>query len=75
MSFDGGKTWPLKKSIDPGRFKYSSLAIGRENTPSEGYIYLLYECEDFQNAYAGAKIAKFNLSWLFHGKDLDQYLK
>ena len=75
MSFDSGKTWPLKKSIDQGRFKYSSLAIGRENTPSEGFIYLLYEFGDFQNDYAGAKIAKFNLSWLFHGKDIDQYLK
>ena len=75
MSFDSGKTWPLKKSIDQGRFKYSSLAIGRENTPSEGFIYLLYEFGDFQNDYAGAKIAKFNLSWLFHGKDVDQYLK
>ena len=75
MSFDSGKTWPLKKSIDQGRFKYSSLAIGRENTPSEGFIYLLYEFGDFENDYAGAKIAKFNLSWLFHGKDVDQYLK
>ena len=75
MSFDGGKTWPLKKSIDQGKFKYSSLAIGRENTPSEGFIYLLYEFGDFQNNYAGAKIAKFNMSWLFHGKDIDQYLR
>ena len=33
------------------------------------------EFGDFENDYAGAKIAKFNLSWLFHGKDVDQYLK
>tara|TARA_B100001175_G_scaffold305162_1_gene301969 strand:+ start:2810 stop:4006 length:1197 start_codon:yes stop_codon:yes gene_type:complete len=75
VSFDGGDSWPLKKSIDQGKFKYSSLAIGRENTSSQGYIYLLYEFGDFQNEYAGAKIARFNLSWLLHGKEIDQYLK
>lgn len=74
MSFDGGKTWPLKKSIDQGEFKYSSLAVGRENTPSEGFIYLLYEFGDFENNYAGAKIAKFNMSWFLHGKDIGQYI-
>ena len=61
--------------IDQGKFKYSSLAVGRRNTPSEGFIYLLYEFGDFENNYAGAKIAKFNMSWLLHGKDIDQYLK
>lgn len=75
ISFDGGKTWPLKKSIDQGKYKYSSIAVGRENTPSEGFIYVLYEFGDFQNDYAGAKIAKFNMSWVLHGKDIDQYLK
>ena len=75
ISFDGGKTWPLKKSIDQGKYKYSSIAVGRENTPSEGFIYVLYEFGDFQNNYAGAKIAKFNMSWLLLGKDIYKYVK
>ena len=49
--------------------------VGRENTPSEGFIYVLYEFGDFQNNYAGAKIAKFNMSWLLLGKEIDKYVK
>ena len=75
LSFDGGNTWPLKKSIDQDKFKYSSLAVGRKNTPSEGYIYLLYEFGYFKNEYAGAKIARFNLSWLLYGMEIDRYIK
>ena len=62
-SFDGGKTWPVKRLIEQGSFAYSSLAAGREGTPSEGLIYLLYESE------GGAKIARFNLPWLMNGQD------
>jgi hypothetical protein len=53
------------------------LAVGRKNTPSEGYIYLLYETgtKDNINAYGGGKIVRFNLSWLMEGKDINQYLK
>ena len=32
-SFDGGKTWPLKRLVDGGSFAYSSLAAGRKGTP------------------------------------------
>lgn len=77
LSFDAGKSWPIKKQIDPEGFKYSSLTVGRKNTPSEGYIYLLYETgkkEDI-NAYGGGKIVRFNLSWLMEGKNINQYLK
>ena len=76
LSFDGGKSWPVKKLIDPMGFKYSSLTIGRKNTPSEGFIYLLYETglNDDIHAYNGAKIVRFNLSWLLEGKDINQYL-
>ena len=42
LSFDGGKSWPIKRLVESKGFKYSSLAVGRKNTPSEGYIYLLY---------------------------------
>lgn len=62
-SFDGGKTWPIKKVAEKGVFAYSSLNAGRDGTPSEGLIYLLYESEK------GAKIARFNLAWLLEGQD------
>jgi sialidase-1 len=67
-SFDGGKTWPVKKVAEEGSFAYSSLAAGRNGTPSEGWIFLLYENQ------GGAKIARFNLSWLTGGQGLKKYL-
>lgn len=57
-SFDGGKTWPVKRLVDEGSFAYSSLAAGREGTPTEGMIYLFYESD------GGGKIARFNMPWL-----------
>jgi sialidase-1 len=60
-SFDGGKTWPVKRLVDEGAFAYSSLNAGRPGTPSEGWIYLNYES-------GGAKVARFNLSWLLAGE-------
>lgn len=62
-SFDGGKTWPVKKVVDEGSFAYSSLAVGREGTASEGQIYLLYEHNE------GGTIARFNLDWVTGGRD------
>lgn len=62
VSFDGGETWPLKRLIVPGPFAYSSLAAGRPGTPSEGWIYLLYE------ASGGGHIARFNLAWVLGGE-------
>tara|TARA_B100001057_G_scaffold418194_1_gene437287 strand:- start:414 stop:1583 length:1170 start_codon:yes stop_codon:yes gene_type:complete len=75
LSFDAGNSWPVKKVIEPLGFKYSSLSIGKENTPSEGYIYLLYETGEGENinAYGGGKIARFNLSWILEGKNINQY--
>lgn len=77
LSFDGGKSWPLKKVIEEAGFKYSSLAVGRKNTPSEGYIYLLYETgtKDDINAYGGGIMARFNLSWLMKEKNINEFLK
>jgi hypothetical protein len=60
-SFDGGKTWPLKRLVHEGGFAYSSLTAGRPGTPSEGTIYLHFES-------GGSKVARFNLSWLLGGK-------
>ncbi|MEM0925556.1 MAG: sialidase family protein [Planctomycetota bacterium] len=60
-SFDGGKTWPLKRMIYEGNFAYSSLTAGRPQTASEGSIYLHFESD-------GSKVARFNLSWLLGGE-------
>ncbi len=61
-SFDGGKTWPVKRRIEEGRFAYSSLSVGRPDTASEGWIYLLYE------GRGGGHVARFNLAWLTAGE-------
>lgn len=60
-SFDGGKTWPVKRLVHEGSFAYSSLTAGRPGTPSDGSIYLHFES-------GGSKVARFNLSWLLSGK-------
>ncbi len=60
-SFDGGKTWPLKRLVVPGSFAYSSLAAGWPQTNSEGWIYLHFERR------GGSTVARFNLSWLLKG--------
>jgi len=60
-SFDGGKTWPLKRLVQKGSFAYSSLSAGRPETKSEGWIYLNFES-------GGSKVARFNLSWLLKGE-------
>lgn len=68
VSFDGGKSWPLKRVVDKGSFAYSSMTAGRKGTPSEDLIYLLYESD------GGAKIARFNMEWLLNGKIPDDFL-
>ena len=60
-SFDGGKTWPIKRRVTKGPFAYSSLTCGRPGTPSEGWIYLSYENK-------GSQVARFNLSWVLEGE-------
>lgn len=67
-SFDGGQSWPVKRLVDEGPFAYSSLAAGRPGTPSEGYIYMLYESR------SGANIARFNLSWVTEGRDWKEFI-
>jgi len=67
-SFDGGRTWPVKRLVDEGSFAYSSLAAGRAGTPGEGIIYLLYESN------GGGNIARFNLAWLTSGRDWKEFL-
>jgi sialidase-1 len=62
-SFDGGKTWPVKRLVlEDGHSAYSSLAAGRPGTVSDGWIYLQYE------GSGGAYVSRFNLSWLLAGE-------
>jgi sialidase-1 len=61
-SLDGGKTWPVKRLIEPGRFAYSSLTSGRAGTKTAGWIYLHYATT------GGSNVAKFNLSWILKGE-------
>ena len=63
VSFDGAKTWPLKRKVWKGPFQYSSLASGRPDTNSEGWIYMHFEGELPQS-----HVARFNLSWLMAGE-------
>ena len=63
-SFDGGKTWPLKRLVYKGRGAYSSLNAGRPKTKSEGWIYLNFE----GGPQGGSTVARFNLSWLLKGE-------
>lgn len=62
-SFDGGKTWPLKKLVH-SRGGYSHLAAGRPGTPSEGLIFLTTD----------GLYARFNLAWITNGRDWHEFL-
>jgi sialidase-1 len=73
-SFDGGKTWPVKRLVFDGPSAYSNLGVGRAGTPSEGKIYLLYEGGN-EGMYSAINVAIFNLSWLLDGQDLKNFLK
>ena len=67
-SFDGGKTWPVKRLVCDGPSAYSSLTAGRPGTTSEGFIYLHFEGGPKVSAHkGGSHIARFNLSWLLEG--------
>ena len=66
-SFDGGKTWPVKRLVYAGPSAYSSMAAGRPGTPAEGRIYLLFEGLETE-VYGGMQVARFNLSWVVGGE-------
>ena len=39
VSFDGGRSWPLKRIVEKGAFAYSSLTAGRPGTVTQGWIF------------------------------------
>jgi sialidase-1 len=62
-SFDGGRTWPIKRLVYEGKFAYSSMTSGRPGTPTEGWIYLHFE----GGPKGGSTVARFNLAWVLDG--------
>ena len=62
-SFDGGKTWPVRRLVHE-RVGYSHLAAGRPGTPSEGMIYLI----------TSSLYARFNLAWITRRMDWRKFL-
>lgn len=64
-SFDGGKTWPVKRLIFEGAFAYSSMTSGRPGTKTEGMAYVHFE----GGPKGGSTVARFNLSWVLEGKE------
>lgn len=53
LSRDDGKTWPVSRTLDPGRAAYSDLAV-----LADGTVLCLYE------GAKGIVAARFNLDWL-----------
>jgi len=60
LSYDEGKSWEVKKTIDEGIVKYSDLAVLPDKT-----ILCLYETNKGGPLY----VARFNLEWLTDGKN------
>jgi len=56
ISFDNGKTWPLRKLVVADKFAYSSLV-----ELADGNIGLFYEA----NSHLDIKMVKFSLDWIF----------
>lgn len=63
-SFDGGQSWPVKRLVHDGPSAYSSLSVGRPQTPSEGWIYLHHE----GGAQGASQLARFDLAWILEGE-------
>jgi sialidase-1 len=72
-SFDGGRTWPVKRLIYAGPGAYSNLGLGRHGTASQGKIYLLFEGGP-KGCHDAVQVVSFNLSWLLNGHDLTTLL-
>lgn len=62
MSYDNGKTWPVKKLLGEGGFAYSSLAM-----VEPGVVGVLYE--ENQANIKKLKFVPITIEWLTDGKD------
>ncbi|MBM3334458.1 exo-alpha-sialidase, partial [Candidatus Sumerlaeota bacterium] len=72
-SFDGGRTWPVKRLVYDGPSAYSNLGVGRTGTPSQGRIYLIFEGGP-TGCYEAVQVVSFNLSWLLDGRDIAGFI-
>lgn len=68
-SFDGAKTWPIKRMVYEGPSAYSSLSAGPDGT-----IYLLFE-RGTKKLYKSIAVARFNLEWLTQRQDWRSLIK
>ena len=73
-SFDGSRTWPVKRLVYDGPSAYSNLGVGRAGTPSQGRIFLIFE-GGAKDCYEETRIVSFNLSWLLNGRDIGTFIK
>lgn len=72
-SFDGGQSWPVKRSVYGGPAGYSCMAAGRPGTSTQGQIYMLFEGgPDGQDS--AIQFVRFNLEWLLQEYDLGDLL-
>jgi sialidase-1 len=71
LSYNGGRTWPVSRLVDPDFSEYSSLAVLKDGT-----IGLLYDCGPGKPSATHAwyapqdseiDFAHFNLEWLTRG--------
>jgi len=73
-SFNGGRTWPLKRLVDAGPSACSNLGVGRTGTPSQGRIYLICEGSP-AGPHEDVQVVSFNLSWLLAGRNVAAFLE
>lgn len=63
LSYDEGKTWPISKTIYPGKADYSSLAV-----LPDGTVGMFYE-HGPQHGTDQLTFVRFTLEWLTDGED------
>jgi len=63
LSYDGGRTWPVAKTLHAGPAAYSCLTVLQDMT-----IGCLYERGE-HDPYERISVARFNLEWLTDGHD------
>ena len=68
-SFDGGRSWPVKRLAYDGPSAYSNLGVGRSGTPGQGRIHLVFEGGP-KDCYEAVQVVSFNLAWLLNGRDM-----
>jgi sialidase-1 len=72
-SFDGGRSWPVKRLVTAGPSAYSNLAVGRTGTPAAGKIAIILEGGP-KGPHSAVHVASFNLAWLLDGRDVSAFL-